>query len=350
VHFRPSQDVIAAYSDKVRFRARRQHRYANLRPQPAVTKDGVRIAMNINAGLLVDLPHLAESGADGIGLFRTELEFMVAARFPMKDQQTRIYRQILDAAGDKPVVFRSLDIGGDKLLPYFRHEKEENPAMGWRAVRMTLDQSGLFRSQIRALLRAAEGRELRVMLPMVSQLAEYEKARNLVGQELEVARRFGWKGTPRFHLGAMVEVPALLWQLDRLFELVDFVSVGSNDLVQFLYAADRNNRRLAGRYDPLSPPILRALGAITGAARRHGKPLALCGELAGRPLEAMALIGLGFRSISMAPANVGPVKAMIQSLNAGRVAELIGRLIGEDDVDVRRELSKFAKAEGIELD
>jgi phosphotransferase system enzyme I (PtsP) len=306
--------------------------------------------MNINAGLMVDMPHLAESGADGIGLFRTELEFMVSARFPMKDRQTLIYRNILDAAGDKPVVFRSLDIGGDKLLPYLRHEKEENPALGWRAVRMTLDQTGLFRSQIRALLRAAEGRELRVMLPMVSELSECVRARGLIDQELEVARRFGWKGTPKFHLGAMIEVPALLWQLDRLFELVDFCSVGSNDLVQFLFAADRNNRRLSGRYDPLSPPVLRALRAIAEAAERHGKPLTLCGELAGQPLGAMALIGLGFRSISMAPASIGPVKAMILSLDAGKAAALMSDLTSDDGANVRKELQRFAKEQGIELE
>lgn len=349
IHIRPGNDVIAAYSDKVRFRARRQQRYAGLREQQAITKDGVRISLNINAGLLVDLPHLEESGADGIGLFRTELEFMISARFPMKDRQTRIYEKILQAAGDKPVVFRSLDIGGDKLLPYLRHEKEENPALGWRAVRMTLDQTGLFRSQIRALLRAAGGRELRVMLPMVTELGEYVRARKLIEQELDVARRFGWAGTKRLHLGAMIEVPALLWQLDRLLETADFVSVGSNDLIQFLFAADRNNRHLAGRYDPLSPAVMRALAQIADAAERHSKPLTLCGEIAGRPLEAMALIGLGFRSVSMAPANIGPVKAMVLSLDAARLGARMRELLQHDDINVREELKRFAAAQAVDV-
>lgn len=348
-HIRPSADVISAYSDKVRFRARRQQRYAGLRDRPAVTRDGARVKLLVNAGLLVDLPHLAESGADGIGLFRTELEFMVSARFPMKDQQAATYEKILQAAGDKPVVFRTLDIGGDKLLPYLRHDKEENPALGWRAIRMTLDRSGLFRAQIRALLRAAGGREIRIMLPMVSEPAEYARAREIVDQELELARRFKWAGAKRIELGAMIEVPALLLQLDRLFAMVDFASIGSNDLVQFLYAADRNNVRVANRYDPLSPAVLRALSQIVAAAERHGKPLTLCGEMAGRPLDAMALVGLGLRSISMAPANIGPVKAMVLSLDAVKARNFTKKLLDSGKSSLRDDFKAFAERENVDL-
>ncbi|MEZ5926339.1 MAG: phosphoenolpyruvate--protein phosphotransferase [Hyphomicrobiaceae bacterium] len=350
LHIRPGPDVIAAYSDKARFRARRQQRYAGLRDLPAVTRDGKAISLKINAGLLVDLPHLAQSGADGIGLFRTELEFMIAHRFPLKDKQTAIYRRILDGAGGKPVVFRTLDIGGDKLLPYFKHVKEENPALGWRALRMTLDRKGLLRTQIRALLRAASGRELQVMMPMVSTTAEYEVAKQLVREEL---RRLEAKGTapPReVRIGAMIEVPSILFELDRLMAAADFVSVGSNDLSQYLFAADRNNRRVSQRYDVLSASMLRALRSIVSAADRHGKPLTLCGEIAGRPLEAMALIALGFRSISMAPANIGPVKAAVLSMDVAKIGGELGGLIDRDAPGLRQRLVEIATRTGVEID
>ena len=349
LHLKPSQELIAAYSDRVRFKAKRQQRYAGLRDLPSVTRDGIKISLNMNAGLLVDMAQLAASGAEGIGLFRTELEFMISSGLPMKDRQTEMYRKILDAAEGRPVVFRSLDIGGDKMLPYLRHEKEENPAMGWRAVRMTLDRSGLFRAQLRALIKAAAGRELQLMLPMISQTSEYERARAILEEELVMSRRFGWPEAGKIHLGAMIEVPALLLQLDRVFELADFASIGSNDLIQFLFAADRNNPRMARRYDPLSPPVLRALKMIVDAAAKHARPLTLCGELAGRPLEAMALIGLGFRSISMAAAGLGPVKAMVLSLDAASLAQRMQTILASDAASVRAELQRFADQTQVDL-
>jgi phosphotransferase system, enzyme I, PtsP len=260
-----------------------------------------------------------------------------------------MYRKILEAASNKPVVFRSLDIGGDKMLPYLRHDKEENPAMGWRAVRMTLDRSGLFRAQLRALLKAAEGRDLHLMLPMVSETAEYDQGRAVLEDELEMARRFGWPEAGKIHLGAMIEVPAMLLQLDAIFKRADFASVGSNDLIQFLYAADRNNPRLAKRYDPLSPPVLGALAQIVAAAERHDRPLTLCGELASKPLEAMALIGLGFRSISTAASGLGPVKAMILSLNAGDLRAAMPAMLASENRSVRAELLRFAVENNVDL-
>ncbi|MEJ2117455.1 MAG: phosphoenolpyruvate--protein phosphotransferase, partial [Alphaproteobacteria bacterium] len=301
LHLRPSLELIRNYADKARFRARQQLQYEKLRHTPAVTKDGVRITMNINAGLLVDLPHIAQSGADGIGLFRTELEFMVTSKFPRLKQQTEMYRQIIEGVGDKPVVFRSLDVGGDKILPYLQQMPEENPALGWRAIRIALDRQALFRTQARALLHASAGRELRLMLPFLTEVSEFVKARQLIEKDLAHLRRHSQQGPSKIALGAMVEIPALLWQLDELFCQVDFASVGSNDLLQFIFAADRNNTRVASRFDVLSPTALRALRQIVVAAERHKVPLTLCGEMAGRPLEAMALIGLGYRSISMAP-------------------------------------------------
>jgi len=320
-----------------------------LRNVPAMTLDDQRVGLHINAGLLFDLPHLDQSGADGIGLFRTELQFMISSTFPRLDQQTRLYKSILDSAGKRPVVFRSLDVGGDKVIPYFRAGAEENPALGWRAIRMALDRPALFRTQIRALLRAAQGRELRVMLPMISDVSEFETARALIDRELTILKKHGRKEPSKLMVGAMIEVPALLWQLDSLLPLADFVSVGSNDLVQFLFAADRGNDRVSGRFDALSPAALRAFRQIVLAADRHGTPLTLCGEMAGRPLEAMALVGLGFRSISMAPASVGPVKAMVLSLDAENLRRRLDTLLEERKTSLREDLKRFAAETGVQI-
>ena len=349
LHVRPTPEVVAAYADKVRFRARRQAQYAALRTVPPVTLDGERVSLNINAGLLFDLPHLDQSGADGIGLFRTELQFMIASTFPRLEQQTRIYKAILDAAGDRPVVFRSLDVGGDKVLPYFRVRKEENPALGWRAIRMALDRPALFRTQIRALLRAAQGRELRIMLPMIADVAELKAAKSLIDRELQILKRHGRPEPKRLLIGAMIEVPALLWQLDSLLPLADFASVGSNDLMQFLFATDRSNMLVADRFDALNPAGLLALRTIVEAATKHNVPLNLCGEMAGKPLEAMALIGIGFRSISMAPASVGPVKAMVLSLDAGDLWVRLQELLACKSTSVREELKSYAAEKGVQV-
>ncbi|MGZ3266526.1 MAG: phosphoenolpyruvate--protein phosphotransferase, partial [Croceibacterium sp.] len=349
LHIRPTQEVVSAYADKVRFRARRQAQYAALRTVPSVTLDGERVALHINAGLLFDLPHLDQSGADGIGLFRTELQFMISATFPRLEQQTRLYKAILDAAGDRPVVFRSLDVGGDKVLPFFRASEEENPAIGWRAIRMALDRPALFRTQIRALLRAAHGRELRIMLPMISDVSELQAARALIDREVMILKRHGRPEPKRLMIGAMIEVPALLWQLDRVLPLADFASVGSNDLMQFLFAADRGNMRVAERFDSLNPAALKALRVIVEGAQRHAVPLTLCGEMAGRPVEAMALVALGFRSISMAPASVGPVKAMILSLDAGALRERLNEWLETKSTSLREDLKCFAAEKGVQI-
>ena len=349
VHIRPSSEVIAAYGDKARFRARRHRKYRALRDRPAVTRDGQRIELHINAGLLMDVPHLAESGADGIGLFRTELQFMVSATLPRLERQTQMYRAVVAEAGKKPVVFRTLDVGGDKVLPYLRQPEEENPALGWRAIRLGLDRPGLLRTQVRALLRATAGLELRLLLPMVTAVGEVDMARALIDRELDLLRRRALSGPTKVHLGVMIEVPSLLFELDALLPRVDFVSVGSNDLLQYFFAADRNNTRVAARYDALSAAPLRALGAIVDAARRHGRPVSLCGEMAGRPLEAMALIGLGYRSISMAAVSVGPVKAMILSLDVAELQRWLHEALRTAEGNVRPQLKRYAEEHGIEI-
>ena len=349
VHLRPSADVVAAYSDKVRFLARRQRQYRALKDVPAVTKDGARVELHMNAGLLVDMSHLRDSGADGVGLFRTELLFMLSSTLPKLERQVESYSAIVGRAGGRPVIFRTLDIGGDKVLHYLRQPQEENPAMGWRAVRMGLDRPALLRTQIRALLRGAAGHELRLMIPMVSAAHEMDEVRALVEKERAIVKNKGHEAAKRVVIGAMIEVPCLLFELDVLMKKVDFVSVGSNDLMQFMYAADRTNARVGSRYDVLSPAPLKALKSLVKAARKHDVPLNLCGEMAGNPIDALALIALGFRSLSMAPASIGPIKTMILSLHAGRAAKLLDDLLKRNTHDIREELESFAKSEGIEL-
>jgi phosphotransferase system enzyme I (PtsP) len=328
VYLRPASDVELAYAEKVRFRARRQAQYRRLRSRPTVTKDGQHVRMQLNAGLLVDLPYLEETATAGIGLFRTELQFMVASAFPRMDEQEAYYRKVLDTAGERPVTFRTLDIGGDKVLPYVRPtDEEENPAMGWRAIRLGLDRPGLLRTQVRSLLKAGAGRELRIMFPMITEVAEFERAQSFVEREKAFLRRHGYTLPETVKLGVMLEVPSLLYQLDELFGIVQFVSIGTNDLHQFLMASDRGNTRLAGRYDTLSRPFLRVMKLIIDKANEHHVPVTVCGEVAGKPLDAMALLALGYRSLSMSAASVGPVKAMLVDLDVGRLrARLLNRL------------------------
>jgi phosphotransferase system, enzyme I, PtsP len=351
VHLRPLPDLEAAYAERVRLRARRQQQYQALRDLPCVTKDGVEITLLINAGLSVDLPHIADTGAAGIGLFRTELQFMVAPNFPRASEQYTLYRAVLDAADDKPVTFRTLDIGGDKVLPYMRNVEEENPALGWRAIRLGLDRPALLRTQLRALLRAGGGRSLKIMFPMIAAVTEFDQAKELVERELTHLRRHGHKLPDEVEVGSMVEVPSLLYQLDELLEHVDFLSVGSNDLVQFLYAVDRGNPRVSGRFDPLSAPVLRALKDIADKSRQYSKPVTVCGELASQPLGALALTALGYRSLSLTPSAVGPVKAMLLDLDCRKVTEFLNPLIEKPTaaVQIRAQLQKFAASEALQI-
>jgi phosphotransferase system, enzyme I, PtsP len=351
LYMRPLPDMEAAYAERVRLRARRQQQYQALRDRPCITKDGQEVCLMINAGLAVDLPHLSDTGAAGIGLFRTELQFMVAPNFPRANEQYALYRAVLDAADDKPVVFRTLDIGGDKVLPYMRNVEEENPALGWRAIRLGLDRPGLLRTQLRALLRAAGNRSLKIMFPMVAAVEEFEQARELVERELTHLRRHGHKLPDEVQVGSMVEVPSLLYQLDELLERADFLSVGSNDLVQFLYAIDRGNPRVASRFDPLSPPVLRALKDIADRGHAHNKSVTLCGELASQPIGALALAAIGYRSLSLSPSAMGPVKAVLLELDCRKAAQFLSPLIHKTDggKPIRGRLEDFAAQEGLQI-
>jgi len=348
-HLRPPSEIITAFEEKRSLRQQMQARFAAVRDLPAVTKDGVAIRLMMNAGLEFDMPHLKESGADGIGLFRTELQFMLGETMPRLADQCAFYKSILDAAGDRPVVFRSLDLGGDKVLPYARWEREENPALGWRAIRIALDRPALLRYQVRALLMASAGRTLRILLPMVSDVDEFNRGRALIDRELERARLMNLTRPTQVLVGAMLEVPALAFMLPQLMRSADFVSIGSNDLLSLAFAVDRTNPRVARRYDNLNPASLTLIRLIVQSAAENSGDLSLCGEMAGRPLDAMALLGLGIRTLSMQPGQIGPIKMMIRSLNLSEVSAFVDRLCGRTDHSLRTRLSAFAAERGIVL-
>jgi phosphotransferase system enzyme I (PtsP) len=340
---RPRPDVIKAMNARLDVRTQRKAEFAKLRDTPAFTRDGTKITLLMNAGLAVDLDILRETGAEGIGLFRTEFQFMVAEELPRLEAQTSLYQKVFEAADGLPVTFRTLDLGGDKLLPYMEAEREENPALGWRAVRMGLDRPALLRMQIRALIWAAKGRPLRIMFPLVANVDEFRAARAMVDHEITWAQRRGRPAPSRLDVGAMIEAPSLIWHLDALLPMTDFVSVGTNDLMQYLFAADRGNPRVADRYDPLSPPALRALKQIQLACVETGTPVSVCGEMAGRPLEAFALTALGFDRLSMPPAGIGPVKQMVLSCDQEAAARGVNALIKGAAGTVRNEIETLAR-------
>jgi len=350
VHVRPTPDVEAIYVDKVRLRARRQEQYEALRDRPAITRDGVRITLLHNSGLVADLPALDETGGEGVGLFRTELQFMIASKLPRLAEQVDLYAEAMDVAGDRPIVFRLLDIGGDKVVPYMRAAAEENPAMGWRSLRLALDRPGLLRTQVRALLQAANGRPLSILVPMVTETVEYLKCVGVVRKEVERLSRLGQPTPETLRVGAMIEVPSILFELDTLLQHTDFISIGSNDLIQFLTASDRANRRVAGNYDPIAKPRLRAIRRIVEAAQEHDVDLTMCGELAGRPIEALALMAVGMTRLSMGPSSIGPIKEMVLSTDLGAVrSQVLEALEGPAEVNIRSLLREHADVQRLPI-
>ncbi len=349
VFVRPGEDVLETFRDALKARTEQALAYEAIRDLPAESLDGVQVDLSVNAGLLIDLRRMHETGAKGVGLYRTEVPFMVRPDFPDIKEQETIYREILDEADGRPVVFRTLDLGGDKVLPYAKMEEEENPAMGWRSIRISLDRPAMLRQQLRALVRAADGRALWIMFPMIADVMEFIQARELLDKELQRHEKTGGKMPSRVHAGSMLEVPALAFQLPALLRHSDFLSVGSNDLMQFLFASDRGNTRLSGRYDPLSPPVLSFLKNVIRACNDAGKPLSLCGEMAGYPVDAMTLVGIGFRSLSLVPSSIGPVKAMIRSLNVGDLERYLETIEDLDDRSLREKLRGFARDHGVEI-
>ncbi|MBW4332043.1 phosphoenolpyruvate--protein phosphotransferase [Stakelama sp. CBK3Z-3] len=349
---RPTADMEEAFDAKLIVSQKRRAKFAELRGEAPVTADGHRCTVMVNAGLRDDVAALDLTGADGIGLFRTEFQFLVSATLPQRERQMRLYKDVLDAAGDRPVTFRTVDIGGDKALPYLDHDEddeEENPAMGWRALRLALERDGLMKAQARALIEASAGRTLNVMFPMVSEPWEFEEARALFEAQRDWLAGRGRKMPSEIRFGAMLEVPALAETIDMLLPRLDFLSIGTNDLTQFLFAADRAHPKLALRYDWLSPAILRFVRRIVRLANAAGVPVAVCGEMGGRPIECMALLGVGIDRVSITPAAVGPIKAMIRSLDREKLMAYMAQHLEHPPRSLRGQLTEWAAANGVEL-
>ncbi len=347
VHLRPEATVLEAFREKLLLGEQARAVYRGLRDRPATTLDGQRVALKMNAGLLADLPSLEVSGAEGVGLFRTELQFMIRGTLPGRDAQARLYARVLDSARGREVVFRTLDIGSDKILPFMRREEEPNPALGWRAIRVGLDRPLLFRMQLQSLIRGASGRPLAIMFPMVAEAEEFFAARGLVLREVERLARFGHPAPDPLSIGLMLETPSLAFGPERLYAEADFVSVGGNDLMQFFFAADRENERVRKRYDPLNLSFLRLLGQVIARCAAVGTRLSFCGEGAGRPIEAIALAAIGFRELSMRPASIGPVKRALLATDLGEAFAAIRAAEEAGETSARPRLRAWAASRGV---
>lgn len=353
VTLRPSQALLDAFEARFAKSREKQATYAELRDVEPFTRDGTRITVMINAGLRDDVSALQLTGADGIGLFRTEFQFLVSATLPQRERQLRLYRDVLDAAEDKPVIFRTVDIGGDKSVPYLDNqtaERDENPAMGWRALRLSLEREGLLKSQARALLEAAAGRKLSVMFPMVSEPWEFDAAKAVFDEQLDFLRKQRKLVPESIDFGCMLEVPSLAEVLDELLPRISFLSVGTNDLTQFLFAADRANPKLAQRYDWLSPSILRFLNRVSGAVVGTDVRLGVCGEMGGRRLEALALMGMGYTRFSITPAAVGPIKELVRKVSVPELTQQMQQWLVKPPADMRAALAEWAVQNDIEID
>lgn len=350
VHIRPSPDIVESYRAKREFQSERQAAFAKERDLPAVTKDGVRVSIMMNAGLALDMPHLQETGAEGVGLFRTELQFLIGSQLPSAAAQEALYREVLDLADGRPVIFRTADIGGDKTATYMDHGAEVNPAMGWRGLRMAVDRPGMIRPQLRALLAAGAGRALYIMFPMVTLSAELDDARALLEREIERAKRRGRDLPKEIKIGAMIETPAAAWRVDRIAEKVDFLSIGGNDLAQFYFAADRDSERVQRRYDPMDAGFLSFLKECVARAKKSGAPIAYCGEQAADPVTAAALLGVGVTQFSLPATTVGPFRRLTRSLNVADITAWLDKKTAQPGESLRKEFAAFLNKNGVNLE
>lgn len=341
VHLRPDESITAAFKDKMAMEAQAQKRYGAIRKKPAITKCGRRVALHMNAGLIADLPSFKSSGAEGVGLFRTELQFLVRSQMPKRSELSALYGRVLDAAGGAPVVFRTLDIGSDKVLPYMTHVQEPNPALGWRAIRVGLDKPGVMRMQLQALLRGANGRPLSVMFPFIADQSEFYAARAEMDKALERERILGHPLPEQLNVGAMLETPSFAYAPQGFFDAVDFISIGGNDLKQFFFAADRENELVRKRYDTLSSSFLSFLEFIAERCAKSGVQLSFCGEDAGRPVEALCLAAIGITRLSMRPASIGPVKHMLMRTDLDALKDVIDESRNRGDSSVRQAVMDF---------
>ena len=350
VHLRPDDALLRAYETRRTLLGERQAVFQALRSEPTESKDGTPIRLMLNAGLGLDLDHLNSTGAEGIGLFRTEFQFLMSDRLPKVKDQIELYQHVLDGADGRPVYFRTLDLGGDKLLPNLNDAREENPALGWRSIRFALDRPGLFRRQLRALVRAAADRPLSVMFPMVTSAHEFREAKALLISELERSRSRGFTGPSELSVGAMLETPAFAYALEDIAEEVDFVSIGTNDMLQFFHAADRMTPLVSDRYPFVSRPVMRFLKQVRETCARFDIPVSICGEGAGRPLEALCLIGLGYHSLSMPAGGIGPVKRMLRSLDLSKFGPAFASLLQQREPALRNGVLELVRLQGIILD
>lgn len=338
LHIRPDEAVNDAYRNRVALSSEREEQYAALRDAPARSKDGVDVRLMLNAGLQLDLDHVSKTGADGVGLFRTEFQFLVAESMPRLGEQETFYRDAYERAGGKPVIFRTVDLGGDKMLPNLNREREENPALGWRSIRFALDAQGFFRRQLRALIRASAGRPLTVMFPMITVPEEFFEAKALLNEELAWSSARGHEMPTEISVGAMLETPSFAFALKEISEEVDFISIGTNDLLQFFFAADRMTPKVADRYDLLSRPALRFLKQVADDCTRFDIKASVCGEATGHPEHALCLVALGYRQLSMPASSIGPVKLAIRSSHIGEIRHAICNLIEQGTGDLRKEV------------
>ena len=347
-HLRPDDSVVTAFRDKIAMQAEAQKRYSGLQSLPAQSRDGTVVSLHMNAGLIAELPSLESSGAEGVGLFRTELQFLARSKVPRRSELASIYSRVLDAADGKRVTFRTLDIGSDKVLPYMKREDEPNPALGWRAIRVGLDKRGVMRMQLQALIRAAAGRPLTVMFPFVAQFEEFKAARQHVLDEIEREKKLGHELPEKVEIGAMLETPSLAFAPRQFFEMADFISIGGNDLKQFFFAADRENERVRRRYDTLNVSFLTFIEQIAGRCDETGTPVSFCGEDAGRPVEALCFAAMGLRSLSMRPASIGPVKHLIRRVDLGEARAVIDEARASGEQSVRRHVMDWLRGVGQE--
>ena len=346
VHLRPDESVVSAFRDKMAMQAAAAERYVSIRDKPAETLCGQVVSLTMNAGLMADLPSLEGSGAEGVGLFRTELQFLIRNQMPKRSELSALYARVLDAAQGKKVVFRTLDIGSDKVLPYMKPNDEPNPALGWRAIRVGLDKPGVMQMQLQALLRAAAGRPLTVMFPFVAQFEEYTQACAQMDKAIERERSLGHVLPVDIEVGAMLETPSLAFAPQKFFEEVGFLSIGGNDLKQFFFAADRENERVRRRYDTLNVSFLSFLEQIVERCAVTRTPLSFCGEDAGRPVEALCLAAIGLRNLSMRPASIGPVKSLLRRSNLVEVRKVIADARHRGEMSVRPAIMEYLRQQG----
>jgi phosphotransferase system enzyme I (PtsP) len=335
VYVRPSVEILDEYRRIDEQFRNFQRGLEDIAELPAETLDGYRIPLMANIGLLADVEYADLHGAEGVGLFRTELPFMSYRDFPSEDEQVALYYSLIDRMGDRPVTIRTLDIGADKYPAYVGREREQNPFLGWRSIRISLSEESVFQEQLRAILRAAGEAPLRILFPMVTSVEEIRRVKEIYAECVADLAATGIRPPAGVELGAMIEVPAAVLRARTIIREVDFVSIGTNDLIQYTLAVDRDNRRVASMYEPLHPSVLQSIKTVVDAARDCGRSVSMCGEMAGNPLCTLFLVGVGIDELSMGSMYIPVIKKLIRSIkmaDAQRIAEELLRFDSVEEV------------------